>query len=132
MGSSEGTLRQIFEAATASDAERAIIFFDEIDSIAERRGRDSHEASRRVVAQLLTLMDGFDDKGKSVIVIAATNRAEALDPALLRPGRFDWEIQFGMPNLNDRLEILKVRANKLTTEGAVSYTHLTLPTTPYV
>lgn len=117
VGSSEGTLRKIFEAASTSDAERAIIFFDEIDSIAERRGQDSHEASRRLVAQLLTLMDGFDDKGKSIIVIAATNRANSLDPALLRPGRFDWEIEFGMPDLSDRLEILKVRAGKLTTMG---------------
>lgn len=117
VGSSEDTLRKIFEAATTSEAERAIIFFDEIDSIAERRGRDSHESSRRLVAQLLTLMDGFDDKGKSVIVIAATNRAEALDPALLRPGRFDWEIEFGMPDLSDRLEILRVGARKLTTSG---------------
>ncbi len=117
VGESEDTLRKIFEAATTSKSGRAIIFFDEIDSIAERRGGDSHESSRRLVAQLLTLMDGFDDKGKSVIVIAATNRAEALDRALLRPGRFDWEIQFGMPDLRDRLEILKVRAGKLTTSG---------------
>jgi len=117
VGSSEDTLRKIFDAATTSEASRAIIFFDEIDSIAERRGRDSHESSRRLVAQLLTLMDGFDDKGKSVMVIAATNRAEALDPALLRPGRFDWEIEFGMPDLSDRLEILKVGAGKLTTSG---------------
>ncbi|WP_244909099.1 ATP-binding protein [Microbacterium sorbitolivorans] len=117
VGDTEDTLRKIFEAATASKSGRAIIFFDEIDSIAERRSGDSHESSHRLVAQLLTLMDGFDDKGKSVIVIAATNRAEALDPALLRPGRFDWEIQFGLPSLTDRLEILSVRASKLTTEG---------------
>lgn len=117
VGDSEDTLRKIFEAATTSKSGRAIIFFDEIDSIAERRSGDSHESSRRLVAQLLTLMDGFDDKGKSVMVIAATNRSEALDPALLRPGRFDWEIQFGMPGLNDRLEILKVRARGLTTSG---------------
>lgn len=117
VGDTEDTLRKIFEAATASPSGRAIIFFDEIDSIAERRGGDSHEASRRLVAQLLTLMDGFDDEGKSVIVIAATNRVEALDPALTRPGRFDWEIEFGMPTLQDRFEILKVRANHLTTRG---------------
>ena len=85
--------------------------------IRDRRGGDSHEASRRLVAQLLTLMDGFDDEGKSVIVIAATNRVDALDPALTRPGRFDWEIEFGMPTLQDRFEILKVRANHLTTRG---------------
>lgn len=117
LGDSEDTLRKIFEAATTSKAERAIIFFDEIDSIAERRGDDSHEASRRLVAQLLTLMDGFDDKGKSVIVIGATNRVDALDPALTRPGRFDWEIEFGMPTLQDRYEILQVRARQLSTMG---------------
>lgn len=117
LGDSEDTLRKIFEAATTSKAERAIIFFDEIDSIAERRGGDSHEASRRLVAQLLTLMDGFDDKGKSVIVIGATNRVDALDPALTRPGRFDWEIEFGMPTLQDRYEILQVRSRQLKTLG---------------
>jgi transitional endoplasmic reticulum ATPase len=60
-------------------------------------------------------MDGFDDKGKSVVVIAATNRAETLDPALTRPGRFDWEIEFGLPNLDDRLQILRVHARGLKT-----------------
>lgn len=115
VGDTEETLRRIFDAATASESGRAIIFFDEIDSIAERRTSDSHEASKRLVAQLLTLMDGFDDKGKSVVVIAATNRVETLDPALTRPGRFDWEIEFGLPNLLDRLEILRVRADGLKT-----------------
>lgn len=117
VGDTEETLRRIFEAATCSQSGRAIIFFDEIDSIAERRSNDSHEASKRLVAQLLTLMDGFDDHGKSVIVIAATNRAETLDPALTRPGRFDWEIEFGLPTLLDRLEILQVRAGQLKTSG---------------
>ena len=117
VGSSEDTLRRIFEAAANSKAKRTIVFFDEIDSIAERRGNDSHEASRRLVAQLLTLMDGFEDNNQNLVVIAATNRAEALDPALLRPGRFDWEIEFGVPDLSDRLEILRVLAGKLTTRG---------------
>ncbi|TKJ98513.1 ATP-dependent 26S proteasome regulatory subunit [Plantibacter flavus] len=119
LGDTEDTLRKIFEAATMSESGRAIIFFDEIDSIAERRSGDSHESSRRLVAQFLTLMDGFDDKGKSVIVIAATNRADALDPALTRPGRFDWEIEFGLPDLSDRLEILQVRSRQLTTRGVL-------------
>lgn len=113
VGDTEETLRRIFDAATDSASGRAIVFFDEIDSIAESRSSDSHEASKRLVAQLLTLMDGFDDKGKSVVVIAATNRAETLDPALTRPGRFDWEIEFGLPNLVDRLQILRVRAKGL-------------------
>lgn len=115
LGDTEGTLRRIFEAATSSESGRAIIFFDEIDSIAEKRTGDSHEASKRLVAQLLTLMDGFDNKGKSVIVIAATNRVDTLDPALTRPGRFDWEIEFGLPSLTDRYEILKVAGAHLKT-----------------
>lgn len=108
VGDTEDTLRKIFDAAASSETGRAIIFFDEIDSIAENRSGETHEASRRLVAQLLTLMDGFSAKGNSVVVIAATNRADALDPALTRPGRFDWEIEFGMPTLMDRLEILQV------------------------
>lgn len=108
VGGSEGTLRRIFEAATRSPSGRAIVFFDEIDSIAERRTGDTHEASKRLVAQLLTLMDGFDDNGRDVVVIAATNRVDSLDPAVTRPGRFDWEIEFGMPSPQDRVQILRV------------------------
>ncbi|MBK2942544.1 ATP-binding protein, partial [Klebsiella pneumoniae] len=108
VGDSEETLRRIFEAAAASSGGRAIVFFDEIDSSAERRAGDTHEASRRLVAQLLTLMDGFGRDGANVVVIAATTRADALDPALTRPGRFDWELEFGMPTLHDRYCILKV------------------------
>lgn len=107
LGDSESALRKIFEAATADNNKNSIIFIDEIDSIAERRSGDSHEASRRLVAQLLTLMDGFDEKTKNVIVIAATNRADSIDPALLRPGRFDCEIEFGLPTIEDRLAILE-------------------------
>lgn len=117
VGDSEDTLRRIFEAASASKSGRAIVFFDEIDSIAERRTGDSHEASKRLVAQLLTLMDGFDSKDHSVVVIAATNRVETLDPALTRPGRFDWEIEFGMPSRDDRVSILSVGAKPLQTEA---------------
>ncbi len=116
LGDTESTLRMIFDAATASESGRAIIFFDEIDSIAERRTGDSHESSKRLVAQLLTLMDGFDNKDKSVVVIAATNRVETLDPALTRPGRFDWEIEFGLPLLADRFEILKIDESRLQTD----------------
>lgn len=117
VGDSEDTLRKIFEAAASSVGGRAIIFFDEIDSIAERRSGDTHEASRRLVAQLLTLMDGFGRDGINVVVIAATNRADALDPALTRPGRFDWEIEFGMPTLDDRYRILEVGTRQLRTSG---------------
>lgn len=119
VGDSENTLRTIFDTAANSKLDRAIIFFDEIDSIAEQRSGDSHESSKRLVAQLLTLMDGFDDNGKSVVVIAATNRVEALDPALTRPGRFDWEIQFGTPTWEDRVQILRAGAKKLNTTGGL-------------
>ncbi|HEY3684227.1 MAG TPA: AAA family ATPase [Streptosporangiaceae bacterium] len=115
LGDSEDTLRRIFEAAKKED--RAIVFFDEIDSIAERRTGDSHEASKRLVAQLLTLLGGFDQSSGNVVVIAATNRIEDVDDALLRPGRFDWEIPFGMPALEDRFEILKVGAQRVRTTG---------------
>ncbi|QCQ91770.1 ATP-binding protein [Rhodococcus sp. SGAir0479] len=113
VGDSEETLRRIFEAASSED--RAIIFFDEIDSIAERRTSDSHEASKRVVAQLLTLLDGFDQKSSNVVVIAATNRISDIDDALLRPGRFDWEISFDLPTAQDRHEILEASARNLAT-----------------
>ncbi|MPQ93227.1 26S protease regulatory subunit [Thioclava sp. JE_KL1] len=108
VGDTEELLRKIFEHAKNSDRGKAIIFFDEIDSIAESRTGDSHEASRRLVAQFLTLMDGFETNKNATVVIAATNRAEALDPALTRPGRFDWEIEFGLPSLDDRIEILTI------------------------
>jgi len=112
VGDTEDTLRKIFKAAENSESGSAIIFFDEIDSIAERRSGNSHESSRRLVGQLLTQMDGFGESGKNIIVIAATNRADSLDPALTRPGRFDWEIEFDLPTLADRLSILKVHARK--------------------
>jgi transitional endoplasmic reticulum ATPase len=126
LGDSEETLRRIFEAA--AKAERAIIFFDEIDSIAERRTENSHEASKRLVAQLLTLLDGFDQGAGNVVVIAATNRIEDVDDALLRPGRFDWEISFGMPTLEDRLEILRVDALRHKTTGEIPLEEVALLT----
>lgn len=113
VGDSEGMLRRIFEHAQNAPSQKSIIFFDEIDSIAESRSGDTHEASRKLVAQFLTLMDGFHHHSGTVIVIAATNRVEALDPALMRPGRFDWEIEFPMPSVIDRLEILQVASKKI-------------------
>ena len=109
-GQSEELLRKLFEAAAKDD--KAIIFFDEIDSVAAQRGDESHEASKRVVAQLLTLMDGFTSNS-NVIVIAATNRPQDLDVALRRPGRFDWEIEFPYPDERDREDILRKTARKL-------------------
>ncbi len=104
-GESERQLREIFE-----DAEKnapSIIFIDEIDAIAPKRDEVTGEVERRVVAQLLTLMDGLKGRGE-VIVIGATNRPDALDPALRRPGRFDREIEIGVPNVEGRKEILQI------------------------
>ena len=100
---SEANLRELF--AKARDQERAIIYFDEIDSIASKRGRDSANDSQKFVGQLLTEMDGFDQRG-NVTVIAATNNPDVLDPALRRAGRFDWEIEFPLPDRADRAAIL--------------------------
>ena len=111
VGDSEGNLRALFEDAAAKP--RAVVFFDEIDSLAEKRSGESHESSKRVVAQLLTLMDGFEKKSSNIIVIAATNRPDDIDPALRRPGRFDWEIEFPMQTADDRLQILKVSMKNL-------------------
>lgn len=113
-GQSEEIIRRLFEDASKQD--QAIIFFDEIDSVAGQRDDKTHEASRRVVAQLLSLMDGFTSDD-NVIVIAATNRPQDIDSALRRPGRFDWEIHFPMPDVEDRELILKASANHISTKG---------------
>ncbi|MEM4728761.1 MAG: CDC48 family AAA ATPase [Thermoplasmata archaeon] len=104
-GQSEENLREIFKQAQENAP--SIIFIDEIDSIAPKRDEVSGEVERRVVAQLLALMDGLESRGK-VVVIGATNRPNALDPALRRPGRFDREIEIGIPDRNGRLEILQI------------------------
>ena len=104
-GESEERLRDIFKEAAENAP--SIIFIDEIDSIAPKRDEVTGETERRVVAQLLATMDGLEGRGK-VIVIAATNRPNALDPALRRPGRFDREIEIGIPDRDGRLEILHI------------------------
>ena len=109
-GQSEELIRKIFEDAGKQD--RAIVFFDEIDSLATQRSDESHEASRRIVGQLLTSMDGFEPKS-NVIVVAATNRPQDIDAALRRPGRFDWEIHFQLPSRQDRKAILATSARHL-------------------
>ena len=109
LGESENLLRKLFQVA-AKDG-KAIIFFDEIDSVAVERGDTTHEASKRIVAQLLTLMDGFSSDD-NVVVIAATNRPQDLDAAVRRPGRFDWEIEFPHPNEGDREDILTKKASQ--------------------
>lgn len=118
VGDSEDVLRTVFDAAKAQ--KRAIVFFDEVDSVAAKRHDDSHESSKRLVAQLLTLMDGFDPHD-NVVVIAATNRPDDIEPALRRPGRFDWEIEFPPPEQQDRRRILQTTAAKLKTEGDLPY-----------
>ena len=109
-GESEQRLREIFEEARKNAP--AIIFIDEIDSIAPKREEVIGEVEKRVVAQLLTLMDGLQERGK-IVVIGATNRIEAVDPALRRPGRFDREIEIPMPNKQGRLEILQIHTRNV-------------------
>ncbi|MEM0223094.1 MAG: CDC48 family AAA ATPase, partial [Thermofilum sp.] len=109
-GESEQRLREIFEEA--KEHAPAIIFIDEIDAIAPKREEVTGEVEKRVVAQLLALMDGLEARG-DVIVIGATNRPNALDPALRRPGRFDREIEIGIPDKRGRLEILKVHTRSM-------------------
>jgi transitional endoplasmic reticulum ATPase len=112
-GESEQRLREIFEEAKENAP--SIIFIDEIDAIAPRRDEVTGEVERRVVAQLLTLMDGLEERGQ-VIVIAATNRIDAVDPALRRPGRFDREIEIGVPDREGRFEILQVHTRNMPLE----------------
>jgi transitional endoplasmic reticulum ATPase len=104
-GESEERLRETFKQAQENAP--SIIFIDEIDSIAPKREEVSGDVEKRVVSQLLTLMDGLQSRGK-VVVIGATNRPDALDPALRRPGRFDREIEIGIPDQTGRLEILEI------------------------
>jgi transitional endoplasmic reticulum ATPase len=104
-GESEGRLREIFEQAQENAP--SIIFIDELDSIAPKREEVTGEVEKRVVSQLLALMDGLQSRGK-VVVIGATNRPNALDPALRRPGRFDREIEIGVPNKDGRLQVLQI------------------------
>jgi len=125
-GESEARLREIFKEA--KEKAPSIIFIDEIDSIAPKREEVTGEVERRVVSQLLSLMDGLEARGK-VIVIAATNRPNALDPALRRPGRFDREIEIKVPDKKGRLEILQIHtrhmplASDVDLEKLASVTH---------
>jgi len=109
-GESEAKLREVFEEAARHAP--AIIFIDEIDAVAPKRAEVVGEVEKRVVAQLLSLMDGFVSRGQ-VIVIGATNIPEVLDPALRRPGRFDREIEIGVPNTQARLQILKIHTRAM-------------------
>lgn len=109
-GESEAKLREVFDEASKNAP--SIIFIDEIDAIAQKREETHGEVEKRVVAQLLALMDGLKERGR-VIVIAATNIPNTLDHALRRPGRFDREIEIGIPDVNGRLEILKIHTREM-------------------
>jgi transitional endoplasmic reticulum ATPase len=116
-GESEEKLRNIFEQAEKNAP--SIIFIDEIDSIAPKREEVSGEVERRIVSQLLSLMDGMSSRGK-VVVIGATNRVNAIDPALRRPGRFDREIEIGVPDREGRLEILQIHTRGMPLDKDVN------------
>ncbi|MBN1389368.1 MAG: CDC48 family AAA ATPase [Candidatus Thermoplasmatota archaeon] len=120
-GQTEENLRKKFQEAEGHLP--AIIFIDEIDSIAPKRDDVKGEVERRVVAQLLTLMDGLEEKGR-LIVIAATNRIEHIDPALRRPGRFDREIEIGVPDRPSRVEILQVHTRNMPLSSDVDLDEL--------
>jgi transitional endoplasmic reticulum ATPase len=109
-GESEARLREIFQKA--QETSPSIIFIDEMDAIAPKREEVTGEVERRVVAQLLSLMDGMGSRG-NVIVIGATNRPNAIDPALRRPGRFDREIEIGVPDKPDRYEALQIHTRNM-------------------
>ena len=115
-GESEKRLRDIFEQAEKNAP--SIIFIDEIDAVAPKRDLTTSETDRRIVAQLLTLMDGLTS-GSGVVVIGATNRPNALDPALRRPGRFDREIEIPVPDRQGRLEILKIHTRRVPLDQGV-------------
>ena len=128
-GESEERIRKLFEEA-AEDAP-SIIFIDEIDSIAPKRENVTGEVERRVVAQLLTMLDGLVERGQ-VVVIGATNRIDAIDPALRRPGRFDREIEIGVPDNNDRNEILQIHTRGMPLGEEVDLEYLSNHTQGFV
>jgi transitional endoplasmic reticulum ATPase len=121
VGESEERLRKIFQDAQKEGP--SIIFIDEIDAIAPKRGEVMGEVEKRLVSQMLTIMDGLKSRGE-VIVIAATNREDSIDPALRRPGRFDREIEIGVPTIEDRKEILQIHVRNMPLGEDVSLDEL--------
>ncbi len=128
-GESEQKLREAFEEAEKNAP--SIIFIDELDSIAPKRAEVTGEVERRVVAQLLALMDGLSTRGQ-VIVIGATNRVDDIDEALRRPGRFDREIEIGVPDVDGRLEILQIHTRSMPLEEGVDLQRLAAKTHGFV
>ncbi|WP_067957229.1 CDC48 family AAA ATPase [Nitrosopumilus sp. Nsub] len=128
-GESEERLREIFSQAEENSP--SIIFIDEIDSIAPKREEVSGELERRIVSQLLTLMDGMKSRGK-VVVIAATNRPDSIDPALRRPGRFDREIEIGIPDEDGRFDILSIHTRGMPLDENVDIKQIAKTTHGFV
>ena len=128
-GESEERIREIF--TQAEENAPSIIFIDEIDSIAPKRDEVSGEVEKRIVSQLLTLMDGIKSRGK-VVVIAATNRPDSIDPALRRPGRFDREIEIGIPDDEGRFDILSIHTRGMPIEEKVDLKHISKITHGFV
>ena len=128
-GESEEKIRDIF--SQAQENAPSIIFIDEIDSIASKRDETHGELEKRIVSQLLTLMDGIKSRGK-VIVIAATNRPDAIDPALRRPGRFDREIEIGIPDQSSRQDILLIHTRGMPLEKTVNLKEISKVTHGFV
>lgn len=128
-GESEKRLREIFTEAEKNSP--SIIFIDELDAIAPKREDTVGEVERRVVAQLLTLMDGIKSRG-SIIIIGATNRINAIDPALRRPGRFDREVEIGVPDSEERLEILHIHTRGMPLDKSVDLAKIAEITYGYV
>ncbi len=128
-GESEERIRDIFKQAEENAP--SIIFIDEIDSIAPKREEVSGEVEKRIVSQLLTLMDGMKSRGK-VVVIAATNRPDSLDPALRRPGRFDREIEIGIPDTEGRLQVLNIHTRGMPLDEKVDLKQLSKITHGFV
>ena len=129
-GESEQKIREIFKEA--EEKAPSILFIDEIDSIAPKRDeKDSGEVERRVVSQMLALMDGLESRGE-IIVIGATNRPNAIDPALRRPGRFDREIEIGIPSQNGRLSILEIHTRSMPLADTVDLEGLAMRTHGFV
>lgn len=129
VGEAEKKIRELFKEAEENAP--AIIFIDEIDAIAPKRGEVTGEVERRVVAQILAIMDGLKERGK-VIVIGATNRPEALDPALRRPGRFDREIELRVPDRDGRSEILEIHTRGMPLAEDVNLSELSDTTHGFV
>ena len=129
VGGSEENLREYFEEAEANSP--SIIFIDELDAIAPKREDTNGETERRTVAQLLTLMDGLKSRGQ-VVVIGATNRPDSLDAALRRPGRFDREIEIGVPDSEEREEILEIHTRNMPIAEDVNLNRLATTTHGFV